>query len=295
MSDRALILFCVLLFALSWSLQYVALAVAGNPESPAAAPWLVGVMFTPALVTLASCWFNRSARAALLWRPTWRMLPLLVLAVLVPTLIAFGTVAIVEFAGWGKSGWFVFSQQGVAISGGPWKLGKGFETWPLFAANVAVTGAYFAAFNSIFAAGEEICWRGLLQGQLTQRFGVSGGIVLLGLIWSLWHLPALLAGYNFPEHPVLGAFVLFPLELIGASLFAGWLTIRSGSFWPAALSHGAVNSIEEGVTSNLHLTMPHLYEDVVRLALTVAFGLLFWLLLRKRDAKPARTESFAAA
>lgn len=136
--------------------------------------------------------------------------------------------------------------------------------------------------------GEELGWRGFLQGVLVEKVGTTRGIVLLGLIWSFWHLPALLAGYNYPAHPVLGALVLFPAQLIAASFFLAWLTIRSGSFWPAAIAHGAVNSIEEGVTHNISVAVPHLYEDVTRVVLPILFGLVFWWLLqRDRGRKTA--------
>jgi len=282
MSKRALILFCVLVYALSWSIQYGVIATYGNPENPAARPWLLVVMFTPALVTLAFAFFSREARARIVWKPRWRMIPLLIVGFAIPTLIAFATLAIVVATDIGKSGWFAFAPSGVAISGGPWLLGKGVQGWPLFAANVLVTGGCFAAFNALAAIGEELGWRGFLQGELVAKLGVSRGIVLLGLIWSFWHLPALLAGYNYPDHPLLGAFVLFPLQLVAASFFFGWLTTRSGSFWCAAVAHGAVNSIEEGVTANLHMTVPHLAEDFIRLGITMICGLIFWLLLVRR-------------
>src|SRR5690606_23069025 len=123
------------------------------------------------------------------------------------------------------------------------------QPWPAFIANVALTGMWFALFNATVAVGEEFGWRGFLQGHLIARMGTTDGIVLLGFIWSMWHLPSLLAGYNFPEYPLLGATVLFPVQLIAASFFLGWLTLRAGSFWPAAIAHGATNSIQEGVTA----------------------------------------------
>jgi membrane protease YdiL (CAAX protease family) len=221
------------------------------------------------------------------------VLPLSTIACLVPTVIAFGTVAAVEIAGWGKAGWFAFSPGGAVISGGPWLLGRGTQAWPLLIANVALTGGYFGVINALPAIGEELGWRGFLQGPLIDRLGVTRGLVLLGLVWSLWHLPALLAGYNYPQHPVLGALVLFPLQLVAASFFLGWLTLRAGSFWPAAIAHGAVNSIEEGVTHNLNMVAPHIYEDLTRVALTIVFGVFFWwLLVNSHPARAAHARSW---
>jgi membrane protease YdiL (CAAX protease family) len=292
MSRRSLLTYLGLVFALGWCLQLGAIATVGDPEKPAALPWLAGAMFAPALVTLAFVVFDRRLRGSVAWRPRWRMAPLLVVAFVVPTLIAFSAVAVVQIAGWGHAGWFAFSRGGVGISGGPWVLGRGDQTWPLFVVNVAATGALFSAVSALEAVGEELGWRGFLQGQLIERLGLLKGIALVGLIWALWHLPLLLAGYNYPDHPLLGALVLFPIELIAASFFLGWLTLRSGSFWPAAVAHGAVNSIEQGVLGNLCLSVPHLYEDGLQLAFTVIVGVAFCIILAA--GKPIRAEGVIA-
>ena len=68
MSNRALVLFCVLVFALSWAIQFAVIAQYGNPENPAATPWLVVTMFTPALVTLGFAAFSRNARSRIVWK-----------------------------------------------------------------------------------------------------------------------------------------------------------------------------------------------------------------------------------
>src|SRR5690606_13998217 len=63
-----------------------------------------------------------------------------------------------------------------------------------------------------------------------------------GVIWGLWHAPVTLLGYNYPELGAWAAlmFVGFCV-LFGAIL--GWLRLRSGSVWPAAIGHGALNGI----------------------------------------------------
>ena len=48
--------------------------------------------------------------------------------------------------------------------------------------------------------------------------------------------------YNFPGYPLLGSLVLMPLFTLGASGVFAWLTLRSGSFWPAVLAHASFNS-----------------------------------------------------
>jgi len=198
-------------------------------------------------------------------------------------------LAVLVSGGLATAGWFAFAPAGVTISGGPWVLGDGFQIWPVYVANVLSTAVAYAVLGLIATTGEEFAWRGFLQGHLTSRFGVRAGILLLAAVWWAWHLPGLLAGYNFPDYPVLGAFVLFPLQMIGASLFFGWLTLRAESFWPAALAHAAVNSVQQGVIDNLVLNLPRLYVDGLRSALILAVGLACWMSLADEDARRRTT------
>ncbi len=279
MNRRAILVYCVLVYIISWALQIEALHEAGSVEKILTVPWAPFVMFVPALTALVFVAVYAPSRAWLLWKPSWRLVWPLFVAVFIPVSIAFGVVATFVYLGWGQSGWFVFGHSGVTVTGGPWILGAGFQSWPVYIANVFSTGVCYAAFNGLFALGEEIGWRGFLQGLLIARLGATRGIVVLGFIWSFWHLPLLLAGYNYPQHPLLGAFVLFPVMLIGASFFLGWLTLKARSFWAAAIAHGAVNSIQQGVVSNIHLSVPQLYEDIIPVLFTVLVGVIFWFLI----------------
>jgi membrane protease YdiL (CAAX protease family) len=295
MSVPAIISYLLLTFALSWSLQIAAIQNVGDLESDAATPYLIAAMFAPALVTLLFVMGSKALRQSLLWKPSWAMLPLIIVAALVPAAIAFGVVAIATELNWGHAGWFVFGHEGVEISGGPWLLGRGHQAWSIFALNVAATAIAFALMNALVALGEEVGWRGFLQGHLVAHMGTTNAIVLLGFLWSMWHLPGQLAGYNFPEYPEFGALVLSPLELIAVSFFLGWLTIRAGSFWPAAVAHGAGNSIQEGVTANLTMTVPRICEDLVTLTLTIVVGLVCWTFLKNTRHAANHGDSLAAS
>lgn len=68
-------------------------------------------------------------------------------------------------------------------------------------------------------------------------------ILLSGLIWGAWHIPAtLFHGHNFPQHPYLGILLLLAgFPLLGAIL--AWLTLKTRSPWSAALCHGAFYAV----------------------------------------------------
>jgi len=290
--QRMTLVYCIGIFAASWSLQLAGIhSVHGHLEDASIAPWLVTAMFTPALGVLMLMALSKAARENVLWRVNWRAFAFAPSCILIPTLVAFTEIAIFSGKGWGRSAWFAFSTAGVQVSGGRWLLGRGEQDWPLFITNIVLTATVYSLVGMVFGAGEELGWRGYLQEQLTQRFGLSKGIVCLGLLWSFWHLPLLLAGYNYPENPVLGSLLLSPILLVAASFVLAWLTLRTRSFWPAALVHGAGDSIQGGLTSSIKTTRPGLYIYLTELTLIFVVGVIFYILLVRGDNLATRVES----
>src|SRR5579883_193967 len=174
--DAVTTAYCIASLIVSWSLQYSALDIVGDPQSASAVPWLLVTMATPGLLAIAFLVAWPATRHNVLWKPNWRFVYVAPIAVLVPTAIAFATLTAAAVAGWGGSKWFDFALSGVQITGGPWVLGQGVQGWPLFTSNVIITGSFFALLNAIPALGEELGWRGFLQTRLIERFGVLKGI-----------------------------------------------------------------------------------------------------------------------
>lgn len=54
----------------------------------------------------------------------------------------------------------------------------------------------WAVLNLALMFGEEYGWRCYLQPILQNRFGPRRGVLLLGLLWGLWHLPLNLYYYS---------------------------------------------------------------------------------------------------
>jgi membrane protease YdiL (CAAX protease family) len=96
--------------------------------------------------------------------------------------------------------------------------------------------------NVIPALGEEWGWRGWLLPQLLP-LGRWPAVLAVGVVWGLWHAPVLLLGYNYPLHsgPVRVLLMVGMCVALGSLL--GWLRLRSGSVWPAAIGHGFVNAV----------------------------------------------------
>jgi len=283
MDNKRILIYLTIIYLISWAIQLFAIFGTSGINSDEAELYLLLTMLSPTIVTIIYLIKNKSLRSKLVWKPQRKMLVTILLGVTIPTIIAFSTVVVCTILGIGNSEWFKFSFESVNISGGPWVLGTGTYNWFHAIANILLTALAFSIMSGVPAAAEEFTWRGFLQGILIDKLGITKGVVVLGLIWSFWHLPALLAGYNHPEYPILGSFLLQPIQEIAVSFFLAWLTISSRSFIPAAIAHGAGNSIQEGVISNINLQSPTIYKDLTVLLITVFVGLIFWFVLTKNE------------
>jgi len=99
--------------------------------------------------------------------------------------------------------------------------------------------------NSLATFGEEFGWRGYLLPKL-MPLGGRKAMLLIGLIWGVWHWPVIFMGYEYgfkyPGYPWAGP-LLFIWVTFGLGIFLGWLTLHSKSIWPAVIGHAAINGI----------------------------------------------------
>ncbi len=97
------------------------------------------------------------------------------------------------------------------------------------------------AMTFLFAAGEEIGWRGFaLPTLLWHGFRPLTASLILGVPWALLHLPLVLPGMLSEGTPMLAQF----LTLLGLSILMTWLYLTSGSSLTAAvLLHGGQNMV----------------------------------------------------
>ena len=99
--------------------------------------------------------------------------------------------------------------------------------------------------NSLATLGEELGWRAYLLPKL-MPLGWRKAMLLIGLIWGVWHWPVIFMGYEYgfkyPGYPVLGP-LLFIWITFCFGTFLAWITLRGGSVWPAVIGHAAINGI----------------------------------------------------
>ena len=101
--------------------------------------------------------------------------------------------------------------------------------------------------SCLFALGEEIGWRGFLVPRLGSFSSFDRTSIVSGLIWAVWHYPLILfAGYDSGA-PAWYSILCFTVMVVGISYFYTWITLESGSVWPAMLLHGSHNLYIQGL------------------------------------------------
>ena len=93
----------------------------------------------------------------------------------------------------------------------------------------------------VIAFGEEYGWRGYLQTELF-KMGRVRGVLLLGVIWGVWHWPVILMGYNYPGYPLPGV-LLMTLYTVGLAVVLGYAVLRSRSVLLSAYLHALNNQV----------------------------------------------------
>ncbi len=160
--------------------------------------------------------------------------------------------------------------------------------------NVVITVAIFVLISLtvdmvgplILALGEEIGWRGLFVPELAKTTGFTKTALISGSVWAAWHMPAIfLADYNSSGTPNLYSAANFAVLIIAISFPFAWLTLKSGSLWPAVVLHAFHNQIVQGIfdklTGNTGITPYIIGEFGIGLALTgLVVAYIFWRIRR---------------
>lgn len=93
--------------------------------------------------------------------------------------------------------------------------------------------------GAIAAFGEELGWRGFLLKEFKEMTFFKATIII-GFIWGIWHAPLILMGWNYPQHPQIGVFMMTIFCILLTPLYL-YITIKSKSVIAAAIMHGAMN------------------------------------------------------
>lgn len=125
--------------------------------------------------------------------------------------------------------YFLYYYLGLGVPGTEFNLSIFFATWI-----PSIILFIFILWPSYF--GEEYGWRGYLQDRLFPLLGGYKGVLVLGIIWGLWHSPIIAFGHNFPGYPVLGN-VLMTIFCIVFGIILSYAVLKTGSIWIAVILH----------------------------------------------------------
>jgi uncharacterized protein len=168
--------------------------------------------------------------------------------------------------------------------------------------------------NALASMGEEFGWRAYLLQKLMVRFAdpvqdsassqaltVAGvfsaaaarkASLLVGLVWGVWHWPLFFMSMRIDSNTPLLFPLVYLLSACALSVLLSWVTLRSGSVWPAAVGHGAINAF----SGLIALTMVGsgdmlLGPQTGGLIAGVGYFILALVLLRSRTAFAGRKET----
>jgi membrane protease YdiL (CAAX protease family) len=251
---RRILIYLALAFGIAWATSLAVYLTGGLRDSPMLIPaanislalvLLAGpVMWAPALANLLTRLVTREGwRDAYLrprlkggwpyWLAAWLAPALLTVVGLVIYFLIFPRYYDAEL-----------STLRQALEAAPLDPGE-INLWVLTAVQVVQALLLAPAINGIATFGEEFGWRGYLQPKL-MALGPRRAMGLMGLIWGVWHWPAVLMGHNYgldyPGAPFLGPLAMVWFTLVVGTLL-GWLTFKAGSVWPAVIGHAALNGI----------------------------------------------------
>jgi uncharacterized protein len=99
------------------------------------------------------------------------------------------------------------------------------------------------AFMTVLFLAEEIGWRGYMLPRVQQLTSRRRAALVTGLVHGCFHLPLILLATTYNEHG--SRWLVAPVAVATITMggvFYAYLWDRTGSVWPVAMAHGAVNT-----------------------------------------------------
>ena len=290
LDHRGIASFLCLTFALTYGVEIPLVAAglrfrSGRPvgfggfSASAVVLLIVLVMWIPALATFLTIRFvtHEDWGIANLRLGSWK--PYVVSALLIPVCFAaiYGLTWLLKL---GTPDWHLEHLLRVAPPGpqaARMRASPGLTLIGIFAASLILG----PTVNGLVAFGEELGWRGYLLPKLIP-LGKFRAYLLVGLFWGLWHAPLVVAGFNYPGHPILGVLGMTAFTTC-FGVFINELTLRHRSPLLAAWIHGALNGQIYGIWRPLFPGVNPLlggWTGVVGTVVWLAVGLVTAMIFR---------------
>ncbi len=162
-----------------------------------------------------------------------------------------------------------------------WARMLGFDTPAPFIVGFLSKAFLASLMAAIFTLGEEIGWSAFLTPGMLQKYSIPKTSVLIGLIWAVWHYPAIIGGLYGHGAPLWSALPGFTLVIIGASFLKTILIVLSKSFWVGMVVHTSHNVLLMGIFNEMTVKTklaPYLVSEsgLFLGAVYLAFGYLYY-------------------
>jgi membrane protease YdiL (CAAX protease family) len=152
---------------------------------------------------------------------------------LVVAIIAYGLVWI--------SGIVEFSPE--EVQNYRWAKYIGFDLPAPFIAGFISKAVLGTLMGVLFTFGEELGWSGYLTPKLLKVKSIPVTSLIVGIIWAVWHYPAIIGGVYGVGTPLWISLPAFTLSFIGVSLIRTVLVSKSKSLWTGVILHSSHNLI----------------------------------------------------
>ena len=152
----------------------------------------------------------------------------------------------------------------------------------------------------VMSLGEEIGWRGFLVPELAKSVDFGRAGLYSGIIWGIWHLPAILSGeYGASDTHIAFRIMCFAVLVISGGIIFAWLRIKSGSIWPVAIMHVVHNNVIQAffdrITADTGYTAYFIGEFGLALALVnLLLAVACWRKLSKSNIQENEPDIVAA-
>jgi membrane protease YdiL (CAAX protease family) len=129
---------------------------------------------------------------------------------------------------------------------------------------------------------EEFGWRGFLQKRIDIEFSPVIGSIIIGVVWSLWHLP-LFYMIGTSQHDFNIPFIPFMISIISSSFIYTYLFYKSnGSLFAAILLHWIATYILQVVASQITRTETYNFVECLP---ALIIGCIFIILLKNKSTE----------
>jgi len=277
MLDRKGILsFLLITFAITYGVE-IPLALTGvrfDPGTQTIAQVVVAaLMWAPALATFLTMRLVTREKRDLLNLRFGSLKPYLTAAWLLPLLFIV-IYALTWLLGLDSPDWqLVAFRHMVTRAAGPGSLSDMPSPWVIWPALYFTSLVTAPILNTLFALGEEIGWRGYLLPKL-MPLGKPRAYLLLGVIWSAWHWPLIVIGFDYGNSNFFLSILLFTGLTTGFGMYLNELTLRHKSSVLAGFGHSVFNSQRLGIWGLLFPAANPLLGGCTGL-----IGVLTWLIL----------------